>query len=65
LVQEEDTEEVDVYSKYVPSKVKEGVTHPNAIVETTSLAAVQPPEPTFKHHLQVGQRVGRDRRAVA
>eukprot|EP00873_Tetraselmis_striata_P001668 jgi/Tetstr1/421932/TSEL_012831.t1 len=51
VVDEED-EEVDIYAAYVPSKVKEGVVHPNAIVETSSLAAVQPPDPVYTHHLQ-------------
>ena len=36
-----------------PSKVQEGMPHPDPIVETASLASVQPPDIKYKHHLQV------------
>lgn len=43
----------ELYEPYMPKKVKEGVPHPDIIVETASLAAIDPPDPTYKHHLQV------------
>eukprot|EP00873_Tetraselmis_striata_P036348 jgi/Tetstr1/456612/TSEL_043315.t1 len=48
---EQEEEDVNVYAAYAPKKVKQGVIHPTEIVETTSLAAVDPPEPAYKHHL--------------
>ena len=36
-----------------PLKVKEGQPHPDLIVETASLAAIEPPDPHYRHHLQV------------
>ena len=49
----DDEDMEDVYHAYVPQKLEEGVAHPTAIVETTSLAAVPPPDPNYKHHLEV------------
>lgn len=38
--------------EYKPSKLKIGVAHPDAVVETASLAAVEPPDITYQLHLQ-------------
>ncbi len=51
LPQEDDGN--DIYATYRPAKVKEGTEHPDAIVETASLASVVPPEISYQHHLQV------------
>lgn len=37
-----------------PAKLREGKVHPDPIVETLSLAAVEPPDPNYQHTLQVG-----------
>lgn len=50
---EDDEDEGEVYHDYVAQKVTEGVAHPTAIVETTSLSAVPPPDTNYEHHLQV------------
>lgn len=34
-----------------PSKLSIGQPHPDPIVETASLSAVQPPEPTYELHI--------------
>lgn len=52
-MQAEDTAEV--YEAYMPAHVREGRPHPDVIVETASLASVQPPAVTYQHHLQVGR----------
>lgn len=36
-----------------PKKLKEGKAHPDPVVETLSLAAVDPPPVTYQHALQV------------
>lgn len=36
-----------------PQKLKEGQQHPDPVVETLSLAAVEPPNVTYQHSLQV------------
>ena len=33
----------------------EGKPHPDPIVETSSLASIKPPVPSYKHHLPVSQ----------
>jgi hypothetical protein len=38
-----------------PSKLSMGLPHPDPIVETASLSAVQPPEPTYK--LQIAEQM--------
>ena len=38
---------------YQPVHVLEGVAHPDHVVETSSLANVQPPEIRFNHNLKV------------
>lgn len=47
---EDDTEEVsgDTFAEYWPAKVRLGGPHPDPVVETASLAGVQPPHPTFR-----------------
>jgi hypothetical protein len=35
-----------------PAKQKDGMPHPDAIVETSSLSSIFPPDITYKHHLQ-------------
>ena len=47
----------ELYSNYQPSRVREGKDHPDPIVETSSLAGVTPPEPTYQHHLHVSYSV--------
>ncbi|VDO93835.1 unnamed protein product [Soboliphyme baturini] len=48
---EEDYElgHADTYSEYAPSKpiVRSGLSHPDSVVETSSLASVQPPDITY------------------
>lgn len=39
-----------------PAKVLEGSLHPDPIVETAVLAGIQPPDPSYKHHLKVCKR---------
>ncbi|XP_063968793.1 protein strawberry notch homolog 1-like [Lytechinus pictus] len=41
----------DTYANYTPSKLKVGVNHPDAVVETSSLASVQPPNVWY--HLSI------------
>ncbi|GIM01409.1 hypothetical protein Vretimale_6229 [Volvox reticuliferus] len=50
--EEEGEAHVEIYEQYRPAKVTEGPPHPDAIVETASLASVTPPDITYKHHLQ-------------
>eukprot|EP00268_Persea_americana_P026498 TRINITY_DN2591_c1_g1_i1.p1 TRINITY_DN2591_c1_g1~~TRINITY_DN2591_c1_g1_i1.p1 ORF type:complete len:1271 (-),score=272.64 TRINITY_DN2591_c1_g1_i1:376-4122(-) len=38
---------VETFTDYRPLKVSIGPPHPDAVVETSSLSAVQPPEPTY------------------
>lgn len=55
LAQDKDLEKEEVeddfvaetYSEYVPTKVTIGYKHPDAVVETASLASVLPPDPTY------------------
>eukprot|EP00877_Chromochloris_zofingiensis_P004683 jgi/Chrzof1/14215/Cz08g29230.t1 len=47
-----DGDDEEIYEKYRPARVTEGDDHPDIIVETASLASVQPPQPAYKHHLQ-------------
>ena len=37
--------------EYTPSKLKIGAAHPDPVVETASLAAVEPPDITYQLHL--------------
>jgi hypothetical protein len=58
---EEDEDEQDgsqevvtnTFAPYVPKKLGFGGDHPDPVVETTSLAAVEPPNITYKLHLDV------------
>ena len=34
-------------------KIRGAKAHPDAIVETGSLGSVEPPDPTYEHHIQV------------
>lgn len=47
---EDEAEEVsgDTFADYRPAKVQLGGPHPDPVVETASLAGVQPPHPTFR-----------------
>ncbi|XP_071944970.1 protein strawberry notch homolog 1-like [Antedon mediterranea] len=38
----------DTYSDYMPSKLKLGIKHPDPVVETSSLASVQPPDVWYR-----------------
>ncbi|KAJ7530305.1 hypothetical protein O6H91_15G088700 [Diphasiastrum complanatum] len=38
----------ETFTDYQPSKVSIGPSHPDPVVETSSLSAVQPPEPTYE-----------------
>ena len=47
------SDKVDTFAAYAPSKILLGLEHPDAVVETSSMASVHPPEPTYKlglHH---------------
>jgi len=37
----------ETFTDYRPSKLSLGLSHPDPVVETSSLSAVQPPEPTY------------------
>lgn len=41
---DEEYHEVETYSDYVPAKLKLGKTHPDPVVETSSLSTVEPPD---------------------
>merc|ERR1712115_539239 len=41
---EEDMGVIETYSNYMPSKLKIGKPHPDPVVETASLASVEPPD---------------------
>ncbi|CAK9271564.1 unnamed protein product [Sphagnum jensenii] len=45
----------ETFTDYRPSKLSMGPPHPDPIVETASLSAVQPPEPTYK--LQIAEQM--------
>ena len=42
-----DEDEVELYQNYKPGRVRDGKPHPDPIVETSSLAGVAAPEPTY------------------
>ncbi|XP_033106947.1 protein strawberry notch-like isoform X2 [Anneissia japonica] len=53
VVDQEDEEEAemsqaDTFSNYKPSKSEVGLKHPDLVVETSSLASVQPPDVTYE-----------------
>lgn len=45
--QDEEYHEAETYSDYVPSKLTIGRPHPDPVVETSSLATVEPPDITY------------------
>lgn len=49
---DEHTGDQEIYASYQPVHVLEGVAHPDHVVETSSLANVQPPEIRFNHNLK-------------
>lgn len=55
--EEDEGATVETFTEYCPPKVSIGLPHPDPIVETSSLSAVQPPEPTYdlkiKDHLEI------------
>jgi hypothetical protein len=53
--EQEGSEDVvtNTFAPYVPKKLGFGGDHPDPVVETTSLAAVEPPNITYKLHLDV------------
>jgi hypothetical protein len=42
-----------MFMEYRPAKLPFGAPHPDPVVETASLAAVEPPDVTYKLHLDV------------
>ena len=49
-------EEGVTFTDYRPAKLPYGAPHPDPVVETASLAAVEPPDVTYQLHLQVRAR---------
>ena len=49
---DDDEDGGDTYQNYTPSKVQEGQPHPDPVVESASLAAVEPPDVTYRHALR-------------
>ena len=43
--------------EYTPSKFMLGVTHPDPVVESSSLAAAEPPDITYSLRIQVGMQL--------
>jgi len=46
--QDEEYREVETYSDYMPAKLTYGLPHPDPVVETSSLATVEPPDIHYK-----------------
>lgn len=46
--QDDEYREVETYADYFPAKLKLGNKHPDPVVETSSLATVEPPDITYK-----------------
>uniref|UniRef100_A0A1I7Y3Y1 AAA_34 domain-containing protein n=1 Tax=Steinernema glaseri TaxID=37863 RepID=A0A1I7Y3Y1_9BILA len=46
---EENLGHAETYAEYVPSKLRSGLSHPDGVVESTSLRSVQPPN--IKYHM--------------
>ena len=51
--EEEEHEAGEVFADYRPRKLNIGIPHPDAVVETASLAAVEPPDITYQLNIQV------------
>ncbi|GLC46848.1 hypothetical protein PLESTB_001541000 [Pleodorina starrii] len=49
---QDDEAHPETYIGYRPSKVHEGRSHPDPIVETQALGAVVPPDPHYRHNLK-------------
>jgi hypothetical protein len=47
---------VETFAPYKPKKLGFGCDHPDPVVETTSLASVDPPDVTYQLHLDVSPR---------
>ncbi len=45
---EDDMGVIETYSNYMPSKLKIGIAHPDPVVETASMASVEPPDVWYK-----------------
>ncbi|KRZ41623.1 Protein strawberry notch -like protein 1 [Trichinella pseudospiralis] len=45
----------NTYADYVPSKLRSGLSHPDAVVETSSLASVQPPD--IWYHVSIPEEI--------
>ena len=50
---EEEHEAGEIFADYRPSKLHIGMPHPDPVVETASLAAVEPPDITYELHIHV------------
>jgi len=46
-------ESIDLFAPYLPAKLKGGRSHPAVIVESASMAAVLPPDITYRPHLPI------------
>ena len=50
---EEEHEAGEIFADYRPSKLHIGMPHPDPVVETASLAAVEPPDISYELHIHV------------
>ena len=58
LDEEDGHEQGDTFSDYRPAKLALGIDHPDAVVETASLAAVEPPDVTYQPHIEDAIQAG-------
>lgn len=49
----EDGESGETFAPYKPKKLGLGCDHPDPVVETTSLASVDPPDVSYELHIEV------------
>lgn len=56
--EEDGHEQGETFSDYRPSKLSLGIDHPDPVVETASLAAVEPPDVTYVLHIDDVIEVG-------
>ena len=47
----QDADETQIFNSYFPVKLMEGNPHPDPLVQSASMSAVEPPNITYKHHL--------------
>ncbi|KAK3282320.1 hypothetical protein CYMTET_9945 [Cymbomonas tetramitiformis] len=47
-----DHEPEEVLQQYQPAKLKDGLPHPDPVIESSSLASIEPPDIWYHHHLQ-------------